>query len=161
MKTKNLVLIAMILLSAFILAGCGSNGTPSDRGSEKVDPINKESGDLALKGYDAVAYFNDGQAVMGSQQFHHEYGGAKWLFASAANRDRFASDPQKFAPQYGGYCSWAVGHGYTAPGDPEAWKILDGKLYLNYNQDVKKKWEQDSAKLITEGDKNWPGLIKQ
>jgi YHS domain-containing protein len=126
-----------------------------------VDPIYKYSGGLALKGYDPVAYFNDGKAVEGSDQFAEEWNGAKWRFASAENRDAFASDPEKYAPQFGGYCAWAVSHGYTAKGDPNAWKVVDGKLYLNYNQDVKAKWEQDVPGYISKGDENWPRFLKE
>lgn len=161
MKTKSLILTALILSSAVLLAGCGSNAITGGKSAEKVAPVNKGSDNLAIKGYDAVAYFNDGRAVRGAEEFSLEYEGAMWLFTSQSNRDLFAQEPQKYAPQYGGYCSWAVGHGYTAPGDPEAWKVVDGKLYLNYNQDVKKKWEQEAASLITEGNKNWPDLIKK
>ena len=82
-------------------------------------------------------------------------------FSSAANRDSFAGDPEKYAPQYGGYCAWAVGHGYTAKGDPEAWKIVEGKLYLNYNKDVKAKWEQDVPGYISKGHENWPKFLKE
>src|ERR1043165_4807807 len=118
------------IASLAILAACESNlvkkGVSSPSGGG-VEPVYKFSGALALKGYDAVAYFNDGTAVEGSEQFTQEWNGAKWRFATASNRDLFVSEPQKYAPQYGGYCAWAVGHGYTAKGDPEVWKIVDGK----------------------------------
>ncbi|HWP42053.1 MAG TPA: YHS domain-containing (seleno)protein [Blastocatellia bacterium] len=161
MKTKRLVLIAMILSTGVLLAGCSLNAVTGGKSAEKVDPINKSSDGLALNGYDAVAYFEARRAVRGAEEFSHEYEGARWLFTTEANRDLFANDPQKYAPQYGGYCSWAVGHGYTAPGDPEAWKIVDGKLYLNYNQEVREMWEKQIPALIVEGDKNWPNLVKK
>ena len=78
--------------------------------------------------------------------------------SSAANRDRFAADPEKYAPQYGGYCAWAVAQGYTAKIDPEAWRIVDGKLYLNYSKDVQTQWSEDIPGNITKGDANWPKL---
>ena len=84
--------------------------------------------------------------------------GAKWYFASAANRDAFAKNSQKYAPQFGGYCAWAVSQGYTAGIDPEAWKIVDGKLYLNYSKSVQKMWEQDVPGNIRKGNENWPKL---
>lgn len=149
------------IISLAMLAACSAvkkaGSSPSAVG---VEPVYKFSGALALKGYDAVAYFNDGNAVEGAEQFTYEWNGAKWRFASAANRDSFAGDPEKYAPQYGGYCAWAVGHGYTAKGDPEAWKIVDGKLYLNYSKDVQAKWVQDIPGYIEKGDQNWPNFLK-
>jgi YHS domain-containing protein len=129
--------------------------------SAAVDPINKNLIGTALKGYDAVAYFKEGRPVKGRDEFRHDWMGAKWYFASAANRDDFARSPEKYAPQFGGYCAWAVGHGKTASIDPEAWKIVDGKLYLNYSKDVQKMWEQDVPGWIKKADENWPGLIKK
>ena len=81
------------------------------------------------------------------------------LFASAEHRERFAADPQRYAPQYGGYCAWAVSQGYTASSDPDAWKIVDKKLYLNYSKDVQKTWEQDVPGNITKADTNWPKVL--
>ncbi|HEX5082018.1 MAG TPA: YHS domain-containing (seleno)protein [Blastocatellia bacterium] len=126
-----------------------------------VDPVNKNLLGTALKGYDAVAYFKEGRPVKGRNEFKHDWMGAKWYFASAANRDEFAKNPEKYAPQFGGYCAWAVGHGQTASIDPEAWKIVDGKLYLNYSKDVQKMWGQDIPGWIKKGNENWPKLIKK
>jgi hypothetical protein len=83
---------------------------------------------------------------------------ATWYFASAGNRDLFAADPDKYAPQYGGYCAWAVSQGYTAKIDPEAWKIVDGRLYLNYSKDVQAQWSEDIPGNIAQGDANWPKI---
>ena len=88
-----------------------------------------------------------------------EYDGAVWRFASAENREAFAANPVQYAPQYGGYCAWAVSQGYTASTDPEAWRIVDGKLYLNYSRSVQQKWEQDIPGNITAGDANWPKVL--
>ncbi|HBY59841.1 MAG TPA: YHS domain protein [Solibacterales bacterium] len=126
-----------------------------------VDPVNKSWRGVALQGYDAVAYFTANKPMKGSDAFAHEWMGAKWYFASDANRKLFISSPEKYAPQFGGYCAWAVSNNYTANADPEAWKIVDGKLYLNYNQDVQKKWAEEVYKRIEAGNKNWPGLRKQ
>lgn len=128
--------------------------------SAAVDPINKNIFGTALKGYDAVAYFKEGRPVKGLDEFRQDWMGAKWYFASAANRDEFARNPEKYAPQFGGYCAWAVAHGYTASIDPEAWRIVDGKLYLNYSKDVQKKWEADVPGFIRQGNENWPKLKK-
>ena len=124
-------------------------------------PVNKSLfGGLAIDGYDPVAYFVDGKPVEGSKQWSHEWQGATWRFASAANRDRFAAAPEKYAPQYGGYCAWAVAHGYTAGIDPDAWTIHDGKLYLNYDLEIRGKWMQDVPGWVAAGDKNWPRLLE-
>ena len=125
-----------------------------------IDPVNKSFTGTALKGYDAVAYFKEGRPVKGESQFRHDWMGAKWYFASAENRDQFVRDPQKYAPQFGGYCAWAVSRGYTASIDPEAWRIVDGKLYLNYSKRVQRMWEKDVAQRIDEATRNWPKLHK-
>jgi hypothetical protein len=123
-----------------------------------VDPINKDRRGLALKGYDATAYFQHGKPVKGSPEFSHTWNGATWHFESAQSRDLFKANPERFAPQYGGYCAWAVSNNYTADIDPNAWKIIDGKLYLNYSKSVQRKWEPEAAKRIADADRNWPGL---
>lgn len=125
-----------------------------------IEPINQSFlGGVAIDGYDPVAYFTEGIPVEGNRNFTHEWQGATWRFASAAHRDTFAADPTGYAPQFGGYCAWAVGNGYTADIDPEAWSIVDGKLYLNYNREVQAKWEADRANLINKANGNWPTLL--
>lgn len=123
--------------------------------------INKTTvGGLALKGYDAVAFHTERRPVEGRKEFTHEYADAKWQFVSAANRDLFARDPEKYAPQYGGYCAWGISQEKFFDGDPEVWKIVDGKLYLNYNKEIEKTWEQDIPGFIAKADGHWPTLEK-
>jgi YHS domain-containing protein len=105
-----------------------------------------------------VAYFIDGKPVKGSPAYEWEWGGVTWRFASAENRERFRNNPERFAPQYGGFCAWAVAHNYLYPVDPFAWKIVDDKLYLNANQRVQRNWERDIPGLIKRADANWPAL---
>ena len=107
-----------------------------------------------------MAYFTDGKPVEGIDEFTLEWNGAKWRFASAANRDAFKAEPEKYAPQFGGYCAWAVSQGYTASADPEAWKIVEGKLYLNYDKSVQKTWEEDVPGNITKAEANWPKVLE-
>ena len=114
---------------------------------------------LAVSGYDPVAYFSERKPVKGDARFVTQYAGAEWRFASMENRDKFIADPQHFAPQYGGYCAWAVSEGSTASADPQRWKIVDDKLYLNYDADVQKKWELDIAGHIRKANKNWPAVL--
>ena len=124
----------------------------------KADPINKDRGGVAIKGYDPVAYFTQSKPVKGSPTFTYQWMNSNWWFASGGDRDEFARNPAKYAPQYGGYCAYGVSQGHTVSIDPEAWAIIDGKLYLNYSQGVKKTWSQAIPKHIQEADRNWPGL---
>lgn len=117
--------------------------------------------DLAVSGYDPVAYFTEAQPVEGTGEHTVEWNGATWRFATPANRDQFQADPERYAPQFGGYCAWAVSQGYTASADPQAWRIVDGKLYLNYDLDVKKTWEQDVPGNIAKGEGNWPVVLEK
>jgi YHS domain-containing protein len=117
---------------------------------------NVDSSGLALKGYDPVAYFTEKKPLAGKTEFTAQHEGATYRFASAANRDAFAAAPQKYAPQYGGYCAFGVAGGYKAPIEPEAWTVVDGKLYLNYNRSVRSKWSSDIPGFIRKGDANWP-----
>ena len=115
--------------------------------------------DGAIKGFDAVAYFTEGKAVKGLKDYQLAWNGATWYFSSQKNKTEFQSHPEKYAPQYGGYCAYGTAKGHKAPTDPaEAWTILDGKLYLNYNKDVMATWRKDTKGYIDEANKNWPKL---
>ena len=125
-----------------------------------LEPINQTTfGGVAIDGWDPVAYFTDSKPVEGDKAYSFDWNGATWRFASAAHRDLFAQAPEKYAPQYGGYCAWAVAEGGTASGDPRYWKIVDGKLYLNYDADVQKKWEKDIPGNIGRANRNWPSVL--
>jgi hypothetical protein len=126
-------------------------------GMAHADQVNAEGG-VAVRGTDVVAYVTEGRPVPGSPAFTHVWQGATWRFASAANRDRFAADPARYAPAYGGFCAFAVSEGYTAPIDPNAWRIVDGRLFLNYDRSVQRRWERDIPGRIARADANWPGL---
>jgi YHS domain-containing protein len=125
-----------------------------------AEPIYTKDG-LALSGYDAVAYFAEGKPVKGKAELEHAWGGVRWRFASAANRDAFAKAPEKYAPQFGGWCAWAVSRNYTAPTDPAAWKIVDGKLYLNDDTSIRAKWEKELPGIIGQAEKNWPAVLEK
>lgn len=114
---------------------------------------------VAAGGYDVVAYFSEKKAVRGSKGITAEHGGVIWWFATNANREAFVADPERYAPQYGGYCAWAVANGYTAKGDPNAWSVVDGKLYLNYSESVRQQWSKDIAGNISKGNANWPDVL--
>jgi len=110
----------------------------------------------ALSGYDPVAYFTEGRPVEGSAEFTTEWMGGEWRFASAANRARFLESPERYAPQYGGYCAWAMARGEAVSSDPQAWSIVGGKLYLNYSLSVQKQWEAARDESIRKADAQWP-----
>ncbi len=114
---------------------------------------------VAVGGYDPVAYFSENKPVKGNPALSLEHGGAQYHFSSEANREAFKKEPAKYAPQYGGYCAWAVSQGYTAHGDPNAWTVANGKLFLNYNAGVRATWAKDIPGHITKADANWPKLV--
>lgn len=110
----------------------------------------------AIRGYDAVAYFKEGKPVQGLKEHVVEWNDAKWYFSSKENKDLFEKNPEKYAPQYGGYCAYGTAEGHKAPTQPDAWSIVDDKLYFNYNKKVQTEWKKDQAELIKKADKNWP-----
>ena len=121
-------------------------------------PVNAGRDGVAVKGYDVVAYMS-GAVTKGDPQFEHRWNGATFRFGSAANRDQFAKEPQKYAPQFGGYCAYAVSRGYTADIDPEAFRVVDGRLYLNYSKRVQRLWEEDIPGHIAKALANWPSVL--
>jgi YHS domain-containing protein len=145
---------AALVFGAFLtLAAPGPAGAASD-------PVYTGTlSDVAVSGYDPVAYFNEGEPVEGSDEYEYEWMDTTWRFASPENLAAFQAEPEKYAPQYGGYCAYAVAQGYLASTDPHAWTIVDDKLYLNYSKDVQKTWEQDIPGYITKAEGNWPAVL--
>jgi YHS domain-containing protein len=115
----------------------------------------------ALRGYDPVAYFKESKPVEGKNEFAHTWNGADWHFSSLQNKEDFIASPEKFAPQYGGYCAYGLSKGYKAPTDPEAWTIVEDKLYLNYSKGVQQTWNKSQKEFIEKADKNWPEVAKK
>ncbi|MEM6533017.1 MAG: YHS domain-containing (seleno)protein [Myxococcota bacterium] len=113
---------------------------------------------VAIRGYDPVAYFTEGRPVKGSSEHSTKWSGATWHFSSAANLAKFKSAPERWAPQYGGWCAYAAAANRKAKTEPEAFTIVDGKLYLNYDLNIQKKWLADQAEFIRKADSNWPTL---
>jgi YHS domain-containing protein len=126
--------------------------------SVAAEKVNRNWRGLALEGYDPVAYFTEQKPVKGDPAITTSVDGTTYRFVSAENRDRFVKEPDRYRPQYGGFCAWAVSRGYTANGDPLAWRVVGDKLYLNYNQDVQRMWAEDIPGNISKGDANWPRL---
>jgi YHS domain-containing protein len=112
----------------------------------------------AIRGYDPVAYFSEGKPVKGDEKLLYSWNNANWYFSSKENLESFKANPGKYAPQYGGYCAYGLSEGHKAPTDADAWSIEDGKLYLNYNTDVKKMWSKEKKERIEKADKNWPEI---
>ena len=148
MKKRSRIVFAAALLFLFLLgpALVWAGG------------YNADGNGVAIKGYDAVAYFEQGQAVRGTSENHYEWSGVQWYFANSTDREKFVSNPNKYAPQYGGYCAFAVSRGAKADIDPSAWTIVEGKLYLNLNASVKSLWERDRDENIKSADSNWKGM---
>jgi len=113
------------------------------------------AGDLAIKGYDPVAYFKDGKAMKGIESFTFQWHNMTWYFLSRENQELFATSPEKYAPQYDGYCAWAMTEARKAITDPEVWKIVNGKLYLNCSKTAYEKWSKDIPGNIKKADTNW------
>lgn len=148
--TKGLVMVLFIALVAVAYVPAAGAGKLVYTGS---------FGTTAIKGYDPVAYFTEGKAVKGSEEFTHEYKGATWQFATAEHRDLFAATPTKYEPQYGGWCAYAMADGKKFKIDPNAWQIHEGKLYLNYNAKIQKIWISERAKRIADADANWNKIV--
>jgi YHS domain-containing protein len=120
-----------------------------------------ESQGIAIRGYDLVANFQLNKAVKGSAEFKVEHKGSVFYFSSAAHRDAFVKAPEKYAPQYAGYCAFGMASGYKAATDPNAFTVVDGKLYLNYNADIQKKWGTDVPGYLKKADEKWPAAQSQ
>jgi YHS domain-containing protein len=147
---KRFLFTALILVAAFAASA-----------SAKEPVYTGALSSLAVSGYDPVAYFKAGKPVAGRAEFEHKWKGATWRFSSAVNLAAFKADPEAYAPQYGGYCAWAVSQGYTASADPTAWRVVNKKLYLNYNHEVQQNWSKDTAGNITKADVNWPKVLEK
>lgn len=143
----TVLMIALCALSMQAMAG--------------TKPIYTGSNNQAAQGYDVVAYFTAGKPIKGKADFKTEWKDTQWLFSSAKNLASFKKNPEKYAPQYGGYCAWAVANNYTARGSAHAWNIVDGKLYLNYNSSVKNTWEKDARGNIKKANINWPQIVNR
>jgi YHS domain-containing protein len=148
-------MLKVILVFALLISSA-----PSVAAGEPVKAVNTDANGLALKGYDPVAYFAEGKAVKGSSALHYEWNGATWRFATFTNRERFMNDPEAYAPRFGGFCAWAVSRNYTADIDPEAFDIVDGKLYLNYSKFVQLRWKAFRDANIRKAEQNWPKLLQ-
>lgn len=122
-----------------------------------ADEFNARGG-LAIGGYDPVAYFTQGRARRGANMHYVDWKDARWLFLSAAHREAFLADPDRYAPRYGGWCAYGMAQGYKAPIDPEAWTIVEDRLYLNYSKSVRRTWLGDVPGFLAKADAHWPAV---
>ena len=149
-KSTPMRKIKMCLLGIICFAGVHAQSTQF---------TNKDG--VAIKGYDPVAYFTLQKAIEGTDKYSFDWNGSKWKFISQANVDSFKIAPEKYAPQYGGFCAYGTSENHLSPTDPNAWTIVDNKLYLNYNMNVKQMWLKDTTKRISAADAYWPALKNQ
>jgi YHS domain-containing protein len=146
------LLTAAALVIAFTVTSCGLIPTQAQ---SSINAVNVDESRLAIKGYDPVAYFTEAKPVKGSSQFNAEYLGATYYFSSPSNESMFKGNPEKYAPQYGGYCAFGVSKEYKFDIDPEAWAVVDDKLYLNLNKKVQGRWIGQKEELIVEANDIW------
>ncbi|MGD9502754.1 MAG: YHS domain-containing (seleno)protein [Methyloceanibacter sp.] len=154
-------LIVAALALVIGVAGSAFAGVEVNTAPGAVLVVGKPAPGLAVHGFDVVAYFTEGKPVQGDASFAVIHKDATYRFASEANRDAFAADPDKYAPAYGGYCAYGVSVGAKFDGDPRYWKIVDGKLYLNLDAGVQQAWLKDVPGAIKKADVNWPKLANK
>ena len=141
---------------------CAGNPCAADAADSDSAPLvyTESASGLAIRGTDPVAYFTEAEAVEGSEDYEYEWEGATWRFSSEENMQLFAENPEQYAPQYGGYCAKAMAEGNVVSIDPEAWKIVDDKLYLNYSKGVQNQWVQDIEGNIALANDNYPTVLE-
>jgi YHS domain-containing protein len=156
---KRFIAATTVVLSTMWMVSTAHAAEPINTLEKKLFGY-KPSG-VAIRGYDTVAYFTVGEPTEGSKDFSAQWQGASWHFASQEHLDLFEANPEKYAPQYGGYCAYGVAQDALVKIEPENWKIVDGKLYLNYNDDFQERWEKDIAGFIATADKKFESLLKK
>ena len=149
-------IVTKTLRNALLSVGLALAVVPATAGLAAAETeVNIVEG-YAVHGYDVVAYFTQGKPVVGDDRFTAEYEGATYRFSSAEHRDTFTADPAQYAPQYGGYCAFGTAMGRKFDGDPNAWAVVDGKLYLNLNKNIQARWKKDVPGFIRGAENNWP-----
>lgn len=149
-----------VMIAAFLVAVVPATGRNMIIAQQGIAPaVYTKTDNLAIDGYDAVAYFTQNAPVVGSAEHTATWNNATWRFASAEHKAMFMAEPEKYAPQFGGYCAWATSQGYIAPANPNNWRIVDGELFLNFNARAQGLWEGDVPGNIAKGDANWPRVL--
>ena len=156
MPTRRTFLLAAAGGTVLAAGGAAALLTPAPLPPARVFAMDG----LAIRGADAVAFHAEGAAVPGDPDVAHDWAGARWTFATVENRDRFAADPMRYAPAYGGFCAWAVAEkGELFSTRPENWAVVDGRLFLNFDDRVQALWDRDRAGFIAAADRRWPGIV--
>jgi YHS domain-containing protein len=145
-------LLVMLALALSIVASASA--------AEK-NLVNVDKDLIAVHGYDVVAYFTDAKPVKGTPQIQSIYKGARYYFATKEHKQMFDADPTKYVPQFGGFCAYGVSKGYNVKIEPDAWQIVDGRLLLQYDKDVRDKFNEDVQGNLKKADANWPGLVEK
>jgi len=143
---------------ALLIIQCGSGGTYWVKDEERLHSVYQTMDGIAIEGYDPVAYFTMGEPIQGTSEYTYIYQDAIWYFANEEHRAMFKDNPEAYLPQYGGFCAWSVAENNyipPAPSDPTAWYIHDGKLYLNYNDTINKKWIESFQEKKPKADRQW------
>jgi YHS domain-containing protein len=153
MKTDSIIHSLAVVALTSILGGTALAGSKT--------LINVDKSGVAVQGYDVVAYFTDGKPLKGSSQYTSTHGGGTYHFASAEHKAAFDKEPSKYAPQFGGYCAYAVSKNTTAKIEPDAFQIVDGRLLLQYDKSIRDKFSKDTAGNLVKADTNWPGLVEK
>lgn len=153
-KTARALSLAVSVAAAGLAVAGATDAAWANKPAVFVDTFQT----AAAGGYDVTSFFT-GTPVVGSPRFTAMDHGAQYRFANAANRDKFLANPAAYTPQYGGYCAWAVSQGHTAPGRPQFWRVVDGRLYFNYNADTQARWAHDVPAAIEAGNRNWPAVL--
>ena len=148
-------------LFAFALAAAAFAAAPAPAFADQAPVYTGAFSNVGVSGYDVVAYFTDGRPVRGTTTHRATHQGIEYRFASAEHLAAFNANPARYLPQYGGYCAWAVSQGYTASANPNNWRIVDGKLYLNYNNEVQQRWEANIPGFIRDANANWPSVLSR
>lgn len=153
--TRRLILAAALALPVAAVATSAAVSPAAAAKPEIFAP-----GGKAIRGYDPVAYFTQKKPVKGSDKFTYKWKGATWYFASARHLNMFKRNPNRYAPQYGGYCAYGVAQGYAVKIEADQWAVVNGKLYLNYDRGVQSRWKKDVPGYIKEANKRWPAVLK-
>lgn len=161
MRGTERILMIALTLGALSMAGAATAETAGPEIYLKDGGVYAGGWEYALDGYDVVAYFDRARAVKGTDVFVTEYKGVLWLFSSEENLNKFREEPEKYLPQFGGYCAWSVAKGHLAPGDPRVWAIHGGKLYIIGNRGAKKRWDRNRDSFIAMARINWPGVLEK
>jgi YHS domain-containing protein len=153
------LLFLLSTASVLLFSAINANAAEKINTLEKAGFFSYEPSGIAIRGTDTVAYFTQGKPVKGTDDFTTEWNGATWKFASQTHLDLFVGNPEQYAPQYGGYCAYGVSQDNLVKIEPENWTIVSGKLYLNFNDSLQKKWEGDIKGYVAEADKKFHGLL--